>query len=259
MLSGGTVRIAAIAAPRLRMPSVVRGRAVMPRFAAPARRAASALIRYGHRRAVSGAIGRSGVAEGPDREGIALDRALMARIAAGSEAAFAALAGEETPRLLRFARSLLAESPAEAEEIVQEALLRLWRQAAAWKPEGRVSTWLHQVAYRLAIDAVRRRRPSVTIESVETELEDEAPVPDARLMQIDDVNAVRAAVARLPERQRTALLLCHFQDMGQGEAALVMGIGERAYESLLARARRRLKALLGDGRTTEEDGASHGR
>jgi RNA polymerase sigma-70 factor (ECF subfamily) len=96
----------------------------------------------------------------------------------------------------------------------------------------------------------------VAIDSLETELEDAGPVPEARLIQIDDVNAVRSAIGRLPERQRTALLLCHFQEMGQAEAAAVMGVGERAYESLLARARRRMKALLGEGASAEDRGGS---
>jgi RNA polymerase sigma-70 factor (ECF subfamily) len=96
------------------------------------------------------------VAEGSDRERVAFDRALMARIAAGDQTAFAGVAREQAPRLLRFVRSLLADSPAEAEEIVQEALLRLWRQAADWRPQGRISTWLHQVTYRLSIDSLRR-------------------------------------------------------------------------------------------------------
>jgi RNA polymerase sigma-70 factor (ECF subfamily) len=198
------------------------------------------------------------LAEGPDRERIALDHALMRRIASGDEAAFGALVADETPRLLRFTRSLLPDAAAEAEEIVQESLLRLWQSAELWRPDGRVSTWLHQVAYRLSVDSMRRLRPAVAIESLEAELEDESPVAEARLIQIDDVNSVRAAIGELPARQRTALLLCHFQDMGQAEAAAVMGVGEHAYESLLARARRRMRSLLA-GRDEEQGGGSHER
>jgi RNA polymerase sigma-70 factor (ECF subfamily) len=177
-----------------------------------------------------------------DRRRIHADRATMAAIAAGDDRAFARLAAEETPRLLRFARMLLAGT-AEAEEVVQEALLRLWRQAETWQATGRVSTWLHQVTYRLSIDIIRRRQVSVPIDA-DTELEDEIPAPDAGLLRADDVRAVRAALAVLPERQRTALVLFHFQEMGQTEAAAVMGVGERAFESLLARARRSLRNAL---------------
>ena len=147
-----------------------------------------------------------------------------------------------SPVLLRFARATLAASPAEAEEVVQEVLIRLWRQAADWQPDGRISTWAHRVAYRLCIDRLRRQRPSVAIDDVEDDLADPAPLPGARLVRLEDVRAVQAAVAALPERQRTAIVLCHFQGLSQAEAAAVMGVGEEAYESLLARGRRRLRA-----------------
>jgi RNA polymerase sigma-70 factor (ECF subfamily) len=179
-----------------------------------------------------------------ERRIIAADRVLMIAFASGDDAAFARVVGAEAPRLVRFARSMLSASPAEAEEVVQEALLRLWQYAENWQPNGRVSTWLHQVVYRLCIDSIRRRRPSVEIGAMEGELEDDSPAPDSALIRADDVVVVQAAIARLPERQRTALLLCHFQEMGQAEAAAVMGIGESAYESLLARARRRLRVWL---------------
>jgi RNA polymerase sigma-70 factor (ECF subfamily) len=200
---------------------------------------------YGRRHAAFEAIG-SNYGVGDDADRIHSDQRLMARIAEGDQQAFASLATAEAPRLLRFVHSLLSDSAAEAEEVVQEALFRLWRGANAWRPDGKISTWLHQVAYRLVIDNLRRRRPAVQIETMEDEIEDDVPAPDARLMQADDVGAVRAAVGALPERQRSALVLCHFQEMNQIEAAAVMGIGEHAYESLLARARRRLRVLLSD-------------
>ena len=183
-------------------------------------------------------------AEPPEPDPISRDQALMETVAAGDQTAFAILARAESPRLLRFARSLVAA--AEAEEVVQEALLRLWQQAETWQPNGRVSTWLHQVAYRLCIDRLRRRRPSVGIEEVQDDLEDPAPAPDQRLVRVAEAGAVRAAIAALPERQRVAILLCHFQELSQVEASAVMEIGEEAYESLLARGRRRLRLMLAD-------------
>ncbi|MCB1499294.1 MAG: sigma-70 family RNA polymerase sigma factor [Bauldia sp.] len=179
-----------------------------------------------------------------DDDGIHRDSARLARIAAGDQAAFAAIVAEETPRLLRFATSLLGAGTAESEEIVQEALVRLWRQAGNWQPDGRIGTWLHRVTYRLAIDVIRRRRPSVPIETVEDELEDATPEPETRLIRAQDAHALRAAVAALPARQRAAIALCHFQGLSQAEAAVAMGVSEAAYESLLARARRRLRADL---------------
>jgi RNA polymerase sigma-70 factor (ECF subfamily) len=200
----------------------------------------------GHRRdpAGDGSMGLTQSSMPPEQDPIRRDEGLMATVAAGDQAAFAALVRVESPRLLRFVRSLLP--PAEAEEVVQEALLRLWQQADNWQPRGRVSTWLHHVAYRLCIDRLRRRRPSVAIDEVEDDLEDPAIAPDQRLVRVAEAGAVRAAIARLPERQRMAILLCHFQELSQAEAAAVMAIGEEAYESLLARGRRRLRVLLAE-------------
>ena len=175
------------------------------------------------------------------------DQALMAAIADGDEVAFGELVRSLTPALLRFARATLSASPAEAEEVVQEVLIRLWQQAATWQPDGRVSTWAHRVAYRLCIDRLRRQRPSVDIEGLEDNLTDPAPLPGTRMMHLEDVQAVQAAVAALPVRQRTAIVLCHYQGLSQAEAAAAMGIGEVAYESLLARGRRRLRAQFADG------------
>ncbi len=187
--------------------------------------------------------------KGPqDGDRIARDRMRLARVADGDDTVFATIVAEETPRLLRFATSILGRDAPEAEEVAQEALLRLWRQAETWQPEARISTWLHRVAYRLAIDILRRRRPSVAIEAMEDLIVDETPEPEAELIRVEDAQALRAAIDGLPERQRTAIALCHFQALSQAEAALVMEVSEAAYESLLARARRRLRALLAQNR-----------
>jgi RNA polymerase sigma-70 factor (ECF subfamily) len=188
----------------------------------------------------------------PDKRQILADHRLMQAVADGDEAAFARLMRDEAPRLVRLARGMLADSPGEAEEVVQEALLRLWQAADGWQPNGRVSTWLHQVVYRLSIDAIRRRRPTVEIGEIESELEDGGDGADVLMVRSDDVRLVQAAIARLPERQRAAILLFHFQDLSQAEASAVMGIGENAYESLLARARRGLRAALADDVAEEE-------
>ena len=211
---------------------------------AHARRARTRIIGYRWRRGSLTAweCGLDQSRDSLDWARIHADQAIMAAIAGGDDAAFAELVRSLTPALLRFARATLAANPAEAEEVVQEVLIRLWRQAANWQPDGRISTWAHHVAYRLCVDRLRRQRPSVVIDALEDDLPDPAPLPGTRLMHLEDVRAVQAAVAALPERQRAAIVLCHYQGLNQAEAAAVMGIGEEAYESLLARGRRRLRA-----------------
>ena len=163
-------------------------------------------------------------------------------IAAGDSAAFQRLIDREGPRLVRFARGLLGNLD-EAEDVVQDTLIRLWENAARWTPEARIGTWLHRVCYNRSIDALRRRRSFVD-DGVLEALPDEAELPDASLVQSEAALSLRDAIERLPARQRTAILLFHYQDMPQREAADVMGISEAAFESMLARARRQLKRWL---------------
>lgn len=186
----------------------------------------------------------AGMEEAEDDKAIRADHALMQAVADGEDGAFARLIAAEAPKLTRFVASLLSSLP-EAEEVVQEALLRLWKQAATWKPQARIGTFLHQVAYRIAIDRLRKRRPHVDIDGLDDILEDESPTPERHLTRKDDGRIVQEALDKLSERQRTAIVLAHFQELGQAEGADIMGIGEHAYESLLARARRRLRSLLG--------------
>jgi len=166
----------------------------------------------------------------------------MRAIASGDPAAFARLIDRESPRLLRFAHGLLGTLE-EAEDVVQDTLIRLYENAGGWEPQARIGTWLHRICYNRAIDKLRRRRALVE-ESVLDEMPDSAELPDAALLRSETVRSVREAIARLPHRQRTAVLLFHFQELAQREAAGIMEISEQAFESLLARARRQMRAIL---------------
>lgn len=181
----------------------------------------------------------------PDSAKILADAALMDRVACGDESAFATLMRAEAPRLARLGVSILA-SNAEAEEVMQEAFLRLWQQAATWQPEARVGTWLHGVVYRLSIDRLRRRRPSVAVEDVEEVMDSGETTPEEALSERQRAALVEAALARLSPRQRTAIVLAHYQGLSQAEASSVLDMTEEAYESLLARGRRRLKVLVSE-------------
>jgi len=164
-------------------------------------------------------------------------------IAAGDSAAFRRLIERESPRLLRFALGLLG-SLEEAEDVVQDTIVSLWENAATWRPEARIGTWLHRVCYNRAIDRLRRRRTFVD-DGVLGDLADPAPLPELRLVRDEEARDLRAAIAALGPRQRTAVLLFHLQDLSQREAAVVMGVSEAALEALLARARRQMRRILG--------------
>jgi RNA polymerase sigma-70 factor (ECF subfamily) len=165
-------------------------------------------------------------------------------IAAGDSAAFQRLIDREASRLVRFAYGMLGNL-ADAEDVVQDTLIRLLENAASWTPDARIGTWLHRVCYNRVIDVMRRRRV-VADESALDEMADETDTADVAIVRSETILSVRDAIERLPARQRTAVLLFHFQDLSQRDAASVMGVSEDAFESMLARARRQLKRSIGD-------------
>lgn len=181
------------------------------------------------------------------------DEVLIARFAAGDQGAARALASRHTPRVLGLAMKMLRDN-AEAEDVAQEAMLRLWKIAPDWRAgEAKVSTWLHRITSNLCIDRLRRKkRNGPPLEDV-AEPPDPAPSATQMLIAQDRAAAVTAAIRRLPERQRIAVTLRHFEDLGNPEIAERLDISVEAVESLLARGRRALaKDLAGmraDGRT----------
>lgn len=182
------------------------------------------------------------------------DEALLVLYANGDPWAARALTLRLTPRLLGFAAWMLADRT-EAEDVTQEAMLRLWRMAPDWRQgEAKVATWLYRVASNLCLDRLRKSRPRGLDEVAEPE--DAAPGVVARLIGADRMQALDKALAALPDRQRQAVVLRHIEGLTNPEIAAVMDIGVEAVESLVARGKKGLTALL-SGRRAElgfEDG-----
>lgn len=173
----------------------------------------------------------------------ALARAL-ARARNGDAAAAAHVVRTLAPRLVRVAARILAD-PAEAEDVAQETLARVWIKAPGWNLFGpaRIETWAHRVAINLSVDRLRRRA-RLDVTDTPPEQEDAGPAPGAGIEARETADAVQAALAALPDRQRVALTLVHFEELPGREAAATLGITVEALESLLARARRTLRTRL---------------
>jgi len=171
-----------------------------------------------------------------------LDSDLMARFATGDQAAARALTERLLPGVLALARRMLRDN-AEAEDVAQEAMMRLWKIAPTWEQDrARPSTWLYRVASNLCTDRLRRRRGTGLDEIPEPE--DDAASAQTLLEENDRAAALNAAMTGLPERQRTALHLRHFEELSQGDVAEIMGTSVEAVESLLARGKRGLAEKL---------------
>ena len=186
------------------------------------------------------------------------DAELLAAYAAGERAAARALIDRLAPRVLALASRMLGDT-AEAEDVTQEAMLRLWRQAPDWRPGGaKVSTWLTRVALNLATDRLRRRRGIALDEAFSggAEPADGRPPSDSALIAAERAAALRAALADLPVRQAQAVALRHLEGLSNPEIAAAMEIGVEAVESLTARGRRALKIRLAPQRAglSLEDG-----
>lgn len=188
----------------------------------------------------------------PDREsaraGHDPDQVLLDLIGEGDERAYGQLLDRHLDRIHALALRLLGNA-ADAEEVAQDTFLKAWQQIPQWQPgTAKFSTWLHRVALNLCHDALRRRRESRPLEDIDPMSPEPGPEHAAR--QHDLSGRVQAALARLPERQRDAIMLSHYQELSQREAALVLEVSERALESLLARGRRALRELLHEDNET---------
>jgi RNA polymerase sigma-70 factor (ECF subfamily) len=176
------------------------------------------------------------------------DEDLMEAIATGDSDAFAKLVKRHLRRVVSLASSMQG-SRTDCEEIAQEAFLRVWATASRWRPTSRgggaaFKTWLYRVVLNLVIDR-KRQRVMVPIDETYGPA-DESDDGFAHLYRQQVSSLVSAAISRLPERQRAALILCFFEGLSNLEAGRILSLSVSSVESLLSRARRALKEDLGE-------------
>jgi RNA polymerase sigma-70 factor, ECF subfamily len=169
------------------------------------------------------------------------DAALAARTARGDRHAYAALVKRHLPRMLALTRRTLGNE-ASAEDAAQETLLRLWTHAASYDASrAALTTWLMRIATNVCLDRLRKRKEDQWDDSYDQPLD---PSQQKTVEDRELAARVEAALRGLPDRQRLALVLCHYEELSMTEAAGIMETSVEAVESLLSRARRSLKQRL---------------
>ena len=168
---------------------------------------------------------------------------LLPGLRAGQSSALSALMDRHLDRLHGLAWHMTGDR-SQAEDIAQETFLRFWQAAPKWDENGNATilTWMRRVATRLCIDDKRRKRPIYT--DLVPEKIDPAIGADIALIRNETSERVQNAILNLPERQRAALVLSYYQHQSQKDGAAILGIKEKAYESLLSRAKVALKFSL---------------
>lgn len=172
------------------------------------------------------------------------DEGLMRRIQKGDHQAFSLMVRRHSARFYGLSWRLLGNE-AEAEDVVQDAFVKLWAQPDLFKVDAgaRFTTWFYRVVSNMATDRLRGRKRWAAPESMDM-LPDQAKRSDQVLEETEIQEMLEQAIRNLPERQRLALTLCFYEGLSIREASVVMDAGEKAIESLLMRAKAGLRTEL---------------
>ncbi|MDA9952834.1 MAG: sigma-70 family RNA polymerase sigma factor [Rhodobacterales bacterium] len=170
------------------------------------------------------------------------DAELLARFSKGDRAAALALTSRLAPVVFAQAFRMLGDR-AEAEDVTQESLLRLWKAAPGWDAtRAKITTWLYRVTSNLCIDCLRKSNRNSGDEV--PEVADETPGIDLKLQATARAQALQHALQTLPDRQRQAMILRHIEDLSNPEISDIMEISVEAVESLVSRGKRALASTL---------------
>ena len=179
------------------------------------------------------------------------DWSLVEQVRAGDDRAFDALMGKYSRPILNFVWRMIGDA-GEAEDVAQEVFVRAYRgmrEGRCRKTDAKFSTWLFQVARNAALDAVRRRgrHPAASLAALEESGGQPAITQQTAAREMatrEDLDEIAAAVSRLPEDQRAALLLSEYEDFSQAEIAATLRCSVKSVESRLYRARQFLRRQL---------------
>lgn len=182
------------------------------------------------------------------------DADLIPRLKAGDETALSELMSRRLKTIHALAARMLAD-PIMAEDVAQTVFFKTWAHAPKWEPgKARLLTWMCRVATNQCLDILKRKAP-VYSDQVPDISDGRAGAVD-RLSANDDAALVKHAMGALPAAQRAAISLCYFDELSQKEAATILDISVKAYESLLSRGRKNLRNILSKDEDTQQRDAS---
>jgi RNA polymerase sigma-70 factor (ECF subfamily) len=192
-------------------------------------------------------------AQAPVQPADARDRSDMERLAAGQDAALNDLMERHAARVFHFLCRMVGNED-DANDLAQETFVRVFRARASFRPSEKFSAWLFTIAANLARNHFRwrSRHPNVSLEAETGESEQTLgstlpandPAPNEQALAGERTAAVRAAVGKLPEDLREAIVLCEWEELSLAEAAAILETTPKAVESRLYRARQILREKL---------------
>jgi RNA polymerase sigma-70 factor (ECF subfamily) len=169
------------------------------------------------------------------------DRRVIEQVLAGSESAFRQIVDQHSQRIFNYVRRMTRNST-EAEDIAQETFIRFWVSRDRFDPDRvKLTTWLHRIAHNLCVDYFRQTQLQERQVPVQSDNQDS---PDTDYELSIRAAVVHKALMTLSERQRSAIVLCHYQNFSQHDAAHILDLSVDALESLLRRGRSKLKQIL---------------
>ncbi len=173
------------------------------------------------------------------------DESLMRLIRSGSHQAFSILVRRHTDKFFGAAFRMTG-SASEAEDLVQDAFLKIWQKPDIWKEDkgAKFTTWFYRILVNQNIDRLRKRQKMVSDNSMLPYVADSAAGPEMETAMNEEQRRIENAMAVLPERQRTAITLCFYEGLSNAEAADTMGVKLKALESLLMRAKTGLREYM---------------
>ncbi len=178
------------------------------------------------------------------------DADLIPRLAAGDELALTELMARRLKTIHALAARMLSDAVM-AEDVAQTVFLKTWAHAPKWEPgKARLLTWMCRIATNQCLDILKRKGP-IYSDNI-PDISDERLSAVDKLTADDDAAIVSKAMSQLPATQRAAITLCYFDELSQKEAATILDISVKAYESLLSRGRKNLKAALMNEQGYEE-------